>query len=117
MEVANVAQQVSVKLVDDIDGSEASQTVAFVFDGRSYEIDLSEDNTARLRDAISPFVKAARRAGGARRTTDRSRSSRAAANREPIAEIRKWARAPGHNVPDRGRIPTNVLNAYEAENK
>ena len=54
-----MAQQVSVTLVDDLDGSEAAETVSFGLDGRAYEIDLSVDNAARLRDAIAPFVAAA----------------------------------------------------------
>ena len=56
-----VARQVHVKLVDDLDGSQASETVVFGLDGRHYEVDLSEENAARLRDGLSRFVQAARR--------------------------------------------------------
>jgi hypothetical protein len=34
-----VARKVEVALVDDIDGSEAGEALAFSLDGRSYEID------------------------------------------------------------------------------
>jgi hypothetical protein len=29
-------------------------------------------------------------------------------------EIREWARSNGHKVPDRGRIPSDVREAFEA---
>ena len=68
-----VAQHVNVVLVDDIDGSSATETVTFGLDGASYEIDLSEDNAARLRSSLTQFVENGRRAGG-----NRSKSTRAA---------------------------------------
>src|SRR3954447_1912759 len=60
-----MAQQVNVKFVDDLDGSDAAGTVSFALDGRAYEIDLSEDNAARLRDSLAAFIAAARKNGGA----------------------------------------------------
>ena len=47
-----MAQQVNVKFVDDLDGSDAAGTVSFAIDGRAYEIDLSDDNAARLRESL-----------------------------------------------------------------
>ena len=60
-----MAQQTTVRFIDDLDGSDASSTVTFALDGRSYEIDLSEDNAAKLRDALAPFVDSARKQAGA----------------------------------------------------
>src|SRR3954447_4127167 len=65
MEVS-MAQQVNVKFVDDLDGSDAAGTVSFGLDGRSYEIDLSDDNAARLRDSLAAFIAAARKSGEAK---------------------------------------------------
>lgn len=48
-----MAQQVNVKFVDDLDGSDAAGTVSFAIDGRANEIDLSEDNAARLRESLA----------------------------------------------------------------
>src|SRR3954468_10146360 len=59
-----MAQQVNVKFVDDLDGSDAAGTVSFAIDGRAYEIDLSDDNAARLRDSLASFVAAGRKSGG-----------------------------------------------------
>ena len=51
-----VAKQTTVILVDDLDGSEATEQVEFGVDGRSYEIDLSAANSAKLREALAPFI-------------------------------------------------------------
>ena len=48
-------------LVDDFDGSPAAETVTFALDGRTYEIDLSAENAAELRDVLQPWIDAGRR--------------------------------------------------------
>ena len=67
-----MAKTVIVKLTDDLDGGDADETVTFALDGRSYEIDVSSANAARLRDALKPFVAKARpsvgRSGARRRS-------------------------------------------------
>jgi hypothetical protein len=106
---ATMAQQMTVRFVDDLDGSQASGTVDFGLDGRRYEIDLSEANAARLREALAPFVSVARAAGGRRsagRSSGRGRGARqsvagaqntaARSSREDTAAIRQWARDHGH---------------------
>ena len=56
-----MAQQTTVRFIDDLDGSDASGTFDFAIDGRRYQIDLSDGNAAKLRDALAPYVGAARR--------------------------------------------------------
>lgn len=46
-----IAQRVRVILEDDLDGSPA--TVSFGLDDVSYEVDLSEEHAAQLRDTFS----------------------------------------------------------------
>lgn len=60
--VGNVAQRVEILLVDDLDGSDASDTVAFSLDGVQYELDLNDQNAAGLREALKPYIASARRA-------------------------------------------------------
>ena len=104
-----MAQQVNIVLVDDIDGSDAEETVSFALDGKEYEIDLSAKNAAKLRDAFAPYVGHARRAAG------RRRGARAAsAGGASPADIRAWARENGFDVPDRGRVSSEVRDAYAA---
>ena len=107
-----MARQTTVTLVDDLDGSEAEEQVEFSVDGRSYEIDLSMVNASRLRDALAPFVSAARRTGARRAAA--AAPARAASDRAQNQAIREWAIAQGMKVSERGRIPTNVLTAYHS---
>ncbi len=114
-----MATLTTVTLVDDLDGSEASESLAFALDGASYEIDLSEKNADKLRDALAGYVANARRVDGARRGPGRPkavkapRGSRTAPDREQTAAIREWARANGHEVSERGRLSASVLQAFE----
>jgi hypothetical protein len=55
-----LARYVMTRLVDDIDGSHAVTTLSFGLDGRSYEIDLSESHLSAFRQALAPFITAAR---------------------------------------------------------
>jgi Lsr2 len=119
VEVAAVAQIREIRLIDDLDGEAADETVEFGIDGKSYEIDLSKDNAGRLRDALASYVTAARRGGGRRRGGGGSAGGgarRPSIDREQNQAIRDWARKRGMKVSDRGRIPAEVLEAYHQEN-
>ncbi|HET8769131.1 Lsr2 family protein [Phycicoccus sp. M110.8] len=107
-----MAQRVNIVLEDDLDGSEADETVSFALDGTTYEIDLSAANAAKLRDALAPYVGHARRASG-RRAPARSTSGRSAGAKRDLADVREWARANGHQVSDRGRISAEIQAAYD----
>ncbi|MBW0119212.1 histone-like nucleoid-structuring protein Lsr2 [Pseudonocardia abyssalis] len=109
-----MAKHTTVTLVDDIDGSEADEQVEFAIDGKAYEIDLSTANSSRLRDALAPFVSAARRSGGRRSSGGSSATpaARPSTDREQNQAIREWAVAQGMKISERGRIPSNVLEAY-----
>ena len=106
-----MAQKVHIVLEDDLDGSDASQTVTFGLDGTSYEIDLNDKNAAALRDALATYVGHGRKVSGARRGR---RSTASSATGHSAKEIRDWARSNGHKVPERGRIPGDVREAFEA---
>lgn len=118
-----MAQKVSVQLVDDLDGSEAAETVTFGLDGVTYEIDLSTGNSSRLRNSLSDYVAGGRKVGGGsrRRATPAARgtSRPAAASSNGAVDtnsVREWARANGHAVADRGRIKADVIAAYTEAN-
>jgi hypothetical protein len=119
-----MAQRTVVQLLDDLDQSEANETVEFGLDGVTYEIDLSEEHAAALRDALGDYIEHARRTGGRRRASpggssrgrarDRGNGTggRAPVNREQNQAIREWARRQGMTVSERGRIPREVTEAY-----
>ncbi|MFR9676370.1 histone-like nucleoid-structuring protein Lsr2 [Streptomyces sp. TR06-5] len=103
-----MAQQVLVTLSDDIEGGDASETVVFGLDGKSYEIDLNETNAEKLRGTLAPYVEAGRkqaRSGKAYRRTSVAPDPRA---------VRAWAESNGFQVPPRGRIPKKVYEAFNA---
>lgn len=111
-----MAQKTIVSLIDDLSGEEADETVRFGLDGAQYEIDLSEKNATKLRESLAPFVGAARRSGGrasgSRRAVARA-TSRRGGGTDRTADIREWARSNGYTVSDRGRIASNIVEAYE----
>jgi hypothetical protein len=109
-----MAKITQVHLIDDLDGSQASDTVSFSLDGRGYALDLSEKNAAKLRDALAPFVASARRNSGRRGSSGSPKmTQRPTTDRERTTAIREWAREHGHKVANRGRIPSSVVEAYE----
>lgn len=108
-----MARKVIHQLVDDLDGTVLEpghgETVLFSLDGVSYEIDLTDENAAQLRETLSPYRAAARkvaRSGG--------RGTARATTNPQIAAIREWAQAQGLPVSTRGRIPESITQAYEA---
>jgi hypothetical protein len=111
-----VAREVIEKLIDDLDGSDATETVMFGLDGATYEIDLSKKNAAALRKALEPFVKAARkgRSTGGRRKASPTASGRKVQRDYDIVQLREWAGSNGVAVPARGRIPQAVVDQYKA---
>ncbi len=120
-----MAQKVQVILVDDVDGGEANETVSFSLDGVSYEIDVSEANAGKLRDALAPWVGHARRVGG--RSGGSGGGGRAKSggggsggsgrsrgnSKHDLSDVRSWARENGFQVSDRGRVSSEVIAAYE----
>lgn len=108
-----MAQKVHIVLEDDLDGSEASETVSFALDGTSYEIDLNADNAAKLRDALAVYIGHGRKVSGGGKRGGRRAASSSNGSVSP-KEIRDWARSNGYSVPERGRIPADVRSAFEA---
>ncbi|TQS39954.1 histone-like nucleoid-structuring protein Lsr2 [Cryptosporangium phraense] len=115
-----MARRVEVRLVDDLDGGDAEETVAFAVDGTVYEIDLSSANAGLLRNGLAKYVAAARRTA---RTTAAAKSSRRNSSRsapKTVADrlqnqaIREWAKVRGLQVNERGRIPTEIAEKYHA---
>jgi hypothetical protein len=107
-----MAHRVVTELIDDVDGSEADETVTFSIDGVSYEIDLSSQNAESLRNGVEDYIARARRIGG---RAKRSRgSSQTNGDVSDTRTVREWAEQNGYEVSSRGRIPMSILEAYGA---
>lgn len=110
-----MAKQIIEKLLDDLDGGAASETIAFGLDGVGYTIDLSEKNAEKLREALAAYIAAGARQG--RATKAWQSETRPYVQRNSKGEnkaIREWANRNGHQLSSRGRIPQSVVTAYEA---
>lgn len=105
-----MAKKVQIILEDDIDGSEAAETVSFALDGTTYEIDLNDANAAKLRDSLALFVGHAQKVSGRRGGAKKA----AVAGGTAPKVMREWGKSNGYTVPDRGRIPAEVRSAFEA---
>lgn len=95
-------------LLDDLDGSRADVSVAFVVNGDSYSLNLSQANAQRFYAAIRPFIEAATKRPPDPTSTSQDRMAQA----QHRAEIRRWANANGYQVTGRGRIPQEVVEAF-----
>jgi hypothetical protein len=105
-----VAQKILVLLQDDLDGSEAQETIEFGLDGITYQIDLNDDHAAELRALLGPFTIAGRRLKGKRRRPI-ARPTVVNTPADPAA-VRAWATANKISVPARGRIPSAVITRF-----
>ncbi len=105
-----MATRISVALEDDLEGGPADETVRFGLGGSEYEIDLNKKNARAFRRQLAPFVEHARKAGRGQRR----RSVRTSSSRQHSGDIRAWAKDQGIPVSARGRIPTSVVEQYEA---
>jgi hypothetical protein len=118
-----VATQTLVVVYSDLSGDPEATTVKFGLFGTEYEVDLTAGEAEALERLLQPYLTVGRRVGG-RRSAGRAPRSGAAANPRPGGAqantgasskvIREWARANGHEIPDRGRIPMSVQEAFLA---
>lgn len=97
-----------VELIDDLDGKAADETVTFALDGTTYELDLTKKNAEKFRGVFMDYIAAGRKVG---KVTGRAGTKTTKTNTK---EVRDWARSNGFDVPDRGRIPGNVMEAWNA---
>jgi hypothetical protein len=109
-----MAQEVTVRLTDDLDASEAAETVSFGLDGALFDIDLSAKNAAALRKALARFVAVARKAPGPRRPVARTGKRGGPDAAVDAKAVRAWAAKRKIELSSRGRIPATVLEQYKA---
>lgn len=112
-----MARKIVHQLVDDLDGTVLEvgegETVLFSLDGIAYEIDLTEANSAALREALSPYLAAGRRISTSSGPSNAA-SKRRRTGQPDYSAIRAWAAQNGYSVSARGRVPATVLEAYDA---
>ena len=112
-----VARRVVVELVDDIDGTvfgEDGESISFSVNGVDYEIDLKDKHASKFHKQVGFFIEHATRIGGRTRRTGRSVAAGTPVPRRSNSKaIRAWAAEQGHEISSRGRIPTEVEQAFQ----
>jgi hypothetical protein len=110
-----MATKTQVVLVDDLTGDPADTTVKFALDKTEYEIDLSNESAAEMREALSRYTKAARKVsgGGGERRGARAPKATSPSSYDPAA-VRAWAAGQGIKVSPRGRIKADVVEQFRA---
>jgi hypothetical protein len=107
-----MATKTRVVLIDDLTGDPADATVTFALDNTEYEVDLSEENAAEMREGLLRYAEAARKvSGGGRRSAPVAKPPYA--GYDPAA-VRAWAAGQGIQVNARGRIKTDVVQKFRA---
>lgn len=111
-----MAQKYITVKTSDLSGAELESgegdTINFTVGRNSYIIDLTDKEVGEFYDVLKPYVDAARKADS---TPARSSSSDGKApKRSDLAEVREWANRNGYTVSARGRIPANVIEAFDA---
>ncbi len=116
-----MAKQTIIQLTDDLDGSEASQSVTFAYKGKTYSLDLNDENASELDDALAPYIAAAEKSGGVQAGRSGKRGARQAVPKRSNGsgdpdpkDVRAWAEANGVTVSPRGRISSSVVEQYRA---
>ena len=94
--------------------SEDVENVQFSLDGHDFEIDLSAGNAARLREKLERFVDAGHQVKKQKRGIRKQIITTGVVSKEHTQAIRHWARENGYQVSERGRVPSNVRDAFEA---
>lgn len=107
-------REVIIKVRDDLDGSDADETITFAVRGVTYEIDLSTANVELFDKSVHQFIEVARRMQAAQKA---SASPKAPSNPEMKRrrqEIRDWAVNNGFpDVMRSRRLPYDVIDAYQ----
>jgi hypothetical protein len=109
-----MAKEIVTRLLDDLDGGVAHETVSFGLDGVAYEIDLSSKNAKKLRGELAAYIEHGSRLphrGSVGITRARNGSGRRA-NSDQNRAIREWAQAKGLAVAERGRISREVIDEF-----
>lgn len=114
-----IATKHIAQTTDDLNGTVLEQgegkRITFSVEGRAYEIDLSNSNADKFYKALTPFVDAARSVGSASNGRAARGNARSKSDLD-LGAVREWARASGHTVSDRGRVPATVIEAYQSAN-
>lgn len=114
-----MAQKIIVQLESDLSGKTIEQgegsTVYFAFQGKSFEIDLSDTELAEFESVLDPYLKNGRRAKTRSGSAPvASTPSGSGMSKEELTKIREWAKSEGMDIAPRGRLKQSLIDSYNA---
>lgn len=108
-----MARKQVVQYIDDLDGRELSEeevvTIRFSVNNANYVLDLSTENAQHFNETLDPFVRNAQR-----ETATTRRNTRPSGPNSRV--VREWAKEQGFEVADRGKIPSEIIEAFITAN-
>lgn len=105
------------EVTDDFDGKplpEGTQPFRLAYDGKEWEVYLSDANVEKLRTTLAKYTDDAQRVYRHTRRPSSGGGSTRRKGTEDLAAIREWARENGIEVSERGRVAQDVKDAYYA---
>lgn len=108
-----MAQQ--IQLVDDISGAPADCTIRLGYENRWFELDLTNENVAAIEETLRPWLEKGRKAAADAKPTQ-SKPKRPRGSGSDTAKIREWAVGAGYQVPERGSLKREIVDAYHQAN-
>ena len=107
-------------ITSDLSGEELERgqgrTVVFSVEDSAYSIDLTDDEAQEFHETLRKYTSvAARRSSrpAQSRKTSSSGSSGSGRTSEELAHVRAWAKENGDEVSERGRIKSEILEAFD----
>jgi hypothetical protein len=95
----------------DLSGRQDAERVTFGFGDTWYEIDLTDDERQGLETALKSYLAAGRKATP---EPPQRRKMVPATTPQERDQIRQWGRENGFDFAPYGRIPKEVMAAYDA---
>ncbi len=121
-----MAREIIIRTTDDLDRMEGISTLAdvtreIVIDGVLHVVDLTNGHNAELNMDLARWLKAAHdkikvtvSVNG--KKTEHSSAGRVKLSKEMRERVRQWAADNGRELAKRGYIPTDVIDAFYADN-
>jgi nucleoid-associated protein Lsr2 len=92
-------------LTDEIIDQKEAESIEFSVNGKGYSIDLGKKNAAEFHRSLDRYIAAATKVGA-------PKTRRPRGNRGDLAAIREWGKQNGFAVSERGRVSTELKEAF-----
>ena len=100
--VAVIEDDLTGEVVDQQD----AESIEFAVNGKSYTIDLGKKNASEFHKSLDRYIAVATKVGGA------GSRKPARGSKEDLAAIREWGKENGFTVSARGRVRSELKDAY-----